>query len=138
MGGGEYNLGAAIQHLNEKAYPHYIKEKCGRCARAVRLAIEAGGINTEDHPISAKDYARYLTNWGFEQVSPKSYQAIPGDIRVIQPYPGGSPHGHIDMYNGSRWVSDFIENGFWPGLGYRTHQPSYTIFRWPKGSSITP
>jgi hypothetical protein len=51
-----------------------------------------------------------------------------GDIRVWQPYVGGSPSGHIDMYDGSQWISDFRENGDFPGQGYR-RDPDYQIFR---------
>lgn len=51
-------------------------------------------------------------------------------------YPGGTadpktgiPYGHIQMYNGSIWISDFKQGDFWPGKGYRKHQPHYEIFR---------
>lgn len=56
-------------------------------------------------------------------------QPMAGDIVVIQSYTGGSVHGHIQMYNGTQWVSDFKQSGFWPGSGYRKNEPSYSIFR---------
>lgn len=52
-----------------------------------------------------------------------------GDIIVIQSYVGGSVHGHIQIYNGTQWVSDFKQSGFWPGSGYKKNEPSYDIFR---------
>ena len=60
-----------------------------------------------------------------------------GDVAVIQGYPGGTadkngvPYGHIQMYNGNQWVSDFYQNHpFYPGKNYELYEPSYTIYRW--------
>jgi len=39
-----------------------------------------------------------------------------GDIAVIQPTSAGNCAGHIEGYDGSAWISDFIQSGFWPGL----------------------
>lgn len=124
-----YNIDNAVNYLNEHAYPQYSKATCGNCARAVRLAVEAGGVNTDLRPssFSAKDYGPYLEKWGFRPVNGSPER---GDVRVMQNYPGGSPHGHMDMYNGERWVSDYMQNGLWPGPGYREHKPIYQIYRW--------
>jgi len=35
-----------------------------------------------------------------------------GDIRVIQPI-SGHPHGHMQIYTGSGWVSDFKQTDQW-------------------------
>ncbi|NOU62284.1 RHS repeat-associated core domain-containing protein [Marinifilum caeruleilacunae] len=127
-----YDVNKAVNYINNNAFNNYVAGKCGKCAKAVRLAITAGGINTSNRPVSAKDYGSYLVKWGFTEVSIKNYTPLSGDIRVIQNYTGGSKHGHINMYNGSQWVSDFKENGFWPGPGYRKNKPSYKIYRWVK------
>ena len=51
----------------------------------------------------------------------------PGDTSDID----GIPYGHIQMYNGNIWISDFKQlRDFWPGSGYRTYQPPYVIYRW--------
>ncbi|MGP1350611.1 MAG: RHS repeat-associated core domain-containing protein [Hoylesella marshii] len=125
-----FNIGAAVAYLNAHAFATYIKGKCGKCAKAVRLSLEAGGIKTNPHPLSAKDYGSYLRKWGFTEIPTTDYMPIKGDIRVFQNYPSGSPHGHIDMYNGIKWVSDFIEQGDYPGRGYRIHHTPFNIFRW--------
>ena len=39
------------------------------------------------------------------------------------------PHGHIQMYNGEKWISDFRQNNFWPGSDYKNAKPSYVILR---------
>jgi len=98
-----YNIDKAVNYLND----HALDKSSGRCAYYVRQALEAGGINTNPHPVSAKNYGSYLSNWGFSTVSPSNYTPAKGDIGVIQPYPGGGPHGHIQMYNGNIWISDF-------------------------------
>lgn len=125
-----FNIDNAVNYLNGHAYPKYDKATCGKCAKAVRLSLEAGGINTSNRPNSAKDYGPYLQNWGFGTVDKTGYSPLKGDIRVFQNYTGGSIHGHINMYNGNQWVSDFFENGFWPGRGYRENNAAFTIYRW--------
>ena len=42
-----------------------------------------------------------------------------------------SPAGHMQMFDGSVWISDFKQNGFWAGPGYRTHKPAFKIYRHP-------
>ncbi|BDW93455.1 hypothetical protein MACH07_22870 [Flagellimonas marinaquae] len=134
-----YDFMLAIETLNANALPKYIKEKCGQCARKVREALNSGGLDTSDRPIypidgpnstySAKNYSQYLPTKGFSEVSSENYVPMAGDIVVIQSYTGGSVHGHIQMYNGEEWVSDFVQNDFWPGSGYKKNKPSYNIFR---------
>jgi len=86
QGGGGYNIDNAVNWLNDNS----LDKSVGRCAYYVRQALEAGGINTNPHPVSAKNYGPYLTKWGFSNVSNTSYSPAKGDIRVFQPYTGGS------------------------------------------------
>ncbi|MDQ2769612.1 MAG: hypothetical protein M3Y54_03835, partial [Bacteroidota bacterium] len=109
----------------------------GKCAAYVRQAFEAGGINTNPHPRSAKDYGSFLIGWGFHVVSSSiqagGYSAMRGDVAVFRGYGtnhSGAWNGHIEMYNGNRWVSDFKQNFFTPGPGYRAPPVPYTIYRW--------
>ena len=129
-----YDIDKAVNYLNDHAYPVYDKNNCGNCARAVRLAITAGGINTDARPKSksAKDYGPYIEEWGFSLVNEPNYLPVRGDVRVIQNHPEGSIHGHMDMYNGFRWVSDYMQNGTWPGPGYRKYKPTFQIYRWER------
>jgi len=121
----QYNLDAAITALNNNAQPKSV----GYCARYVRTALEAGGLNTSGRPGSAADYDGYLPTLGFNSVSSTNYTPQRGDIVVFNRF-NGHQHGHIQMYNGSQWVSDFRQSDFWPGSSYLTIQPNYTIFRW--------
>ena len=102
------------------------------CAKFVRLALEAGGVPTGGHPVFAKSYAAFLQLKGFETVGevPPAYRPLKGDVVVFESYPGGNPAGHIQMYSGSQWVSDFFQTApFWPGAAYETHKTPYTILR---------
>lgn len=116
----------SVEHLNRSARGHSI----GQCAKYVRGAVEAGGVILQRHT-SAKDYGSSLRKVGFGafSVAPSIY--IAGDVAIIQPIPG-HPHGHMTMYNGSVWISDFKQyNGLYPGPSYRKHKPAFTIYRYP-------
>lgn len=114
---------AAILHLNEHARPRSI----GRCAEYVRKAIEAGGLRLIRRS-SAKDYPHSLIVAGFVAVDTRHYQS--GDVIVIEPI-AGHPHGHIAMFNGTHWVSDFKQShGHYPGARYRTLAPTCTVYRY--------
>ena len=52
-----------------------------------------------------------------------------GDVVVIQNYPGGDVNGHIALYDGTRWVSDFKQRDIWAGPGYRANQPPLQVYR---------
>jgi len=116
-----WDIEAAISHLNSNAEPRSI----GYCARYVRQAMEAGGLSTAGRPGSAKGYVSYLPSIGYTKIDTSSY--LPGDIVVFDAVPGHK-HGHIAMWNGSQWVSDFKQNSMIVASGYRNG--SYHIFRW--------
>lgn len=95
----------------------------GICAKAVRLMLEAGGLNTTGRPKSAWQYVFFLPNIGFkhikslygknEQASWSMTAAQPGDIAVMS----HGEHGHICMFTGKQWLSDFPQNNMWPYSG---------------------
>jgi type VI secretion system secreted protein VgrG len=64
-------------------------------------------------------------------VSPDSYTPQKGDVAVF----AGSdahPHGHITIFDGKQWVSDFKQKNMSP---YRTAAPPVTIYRFPDNYS---
>ena len=131
--GNGFDVSNALIELNESALP----KSSAYCARYVRQALQAGGINTSNRPRSAKDYGPYLTRWGFHVVTSdiksNNYMAMRGDIAVFRGYgknPHGAWNGHIQMYNGNQWVSDFKQNHFTPGAGYSQPPVPYIIYRW--------
>ncbi|WP_435009924.1 hypothetical protein P12x_001137 [Tundrisphaera lichenicola] len=121
----EFNVEDAVAHLNSNAN----KKSSGKCAKYVREAIEAGGINLERHR-HAKDYDSSLEDAGFEPVTRDSnYQPQAGDVAVFE---GNKQHpsGHIQMYNGDKWVSDFEQKNYSPYRKKNT-TPDSTVYRHP-------
>jgi hypothetical protein len=120
-----WDVNKSISHLKGNAKPG----STGHCAQYVREAIEAGGFALARHD-SAKDYGPSLQSVGFIAV-PAGTVSRPGDIAVIQPIPG-HPHGHMAMFDGRNWISDFVQthpSAPYPGPTYRRLAPSYTVFR---------
>ncbi len=120
-----YSIRKAVIKLNTNV----ASKSLSKCAKYVRIAIEAGGLSTEGRPVSAKNYDKFLPKLGFTEISTVNYSPIKGDIAVIQSI-NGHPHGHICMYNGTQWVSDFKQRDMWPGSAYRKTPPRYNIYRW--------
>lgn len=118
-----WNKDVAISHLRSRALGHSHNE----CATFTREAITAGGIRLE-RTLNAKDYGPALLRAGFREVPPGS-TLLSGDVAVIQPYPGGNPSGHMTMYDGTQWISDFRQRSMYPGPGYRAAQPAFKIYR---------
>ena len=72
-----------------------------------------------------------LEKYGFKPLDPTpgaNYSPMKGDIVVIQETTA-SKNGHIAIYNGTNWVSDFKQPEFWPGPSYRSEHPPYKIYR---------
>lgn len=124
---GGYSVNKAVDYLVAHAAPSYSHDTCGHCARAIRLALEAGGLSTVGHPEDACDYDTFLPKLGFHVVSKQGYVPQKGDIIVLEAVPG-HPHGHIAMYSGSQWVSDFVQSDIWGGSAFRD-KADYTLFR---------
>jgi hypothetical protein len=125
VGSSAVNINAAVKYLDN----HAGEVSTAQCALAVRRALESGGAVINPHPREAKAYGPYLTVAGFREIDTKKYVPAKGDIVVIQNYEGGDPAGHIAMFNGSIWESDFKQRDMWAGPGYREMKPDYKIYR---------
>lgn len=145
-----WNNSASVSYINSHVEPRSI----GKCAAYVRRAVEAGGVKIKIPPprignsASACDYGSSFEAVGFKPVyfytgsGPTDTAVIPGqqagDVVVIQPI-DGHPHGHIALFNGTNWVSDFIQlRGFYPGQQYRNVKPAYILYRYSDNSSPAP
>lgn len=113
----------------------------GLCAKHVRLGLMAGDVPLQNWPENAREYKTYLPKYGFETVSSANTFDHPeqGDVCVLEPYPGGHPAGHICMWDGKQWVSDFGQRDFWGGPGWRDNLTSHVFMRHPscKGHSAS-
>jgi hypothetical protein len=108
---------------------HALTRSSHHCAMYVRQGMEASGINTGDRPRSgdAGDYGSFLLRHGAQTVPLDSYAPQVGDV-VVFDKTSQHPYGHIEMYDGHKWVSDFVQNSFSP---YRdaASTPPFTIYR---------
>lgn len=131
-----WDVNKAVEHLNKNAE----QASTDYCARYVKNAISAGGdIKAWPSIISAKDYGNALLDRGFQVLPPDSIFST-GDVAIIQgikktDFPVGEikkdhPHGHIAMFNGQQWVSDFKQdNGYYPGNDYHKAKPACVFYR---------
>jgi hypothetical protein len=115
--------------LSEWMDAHALTRSSHHCAMYCRLGLEAAGLNTADRPQSgdAGDYGPFLLRHGAQVVPQDSYVPQVGDV-VVFDKTSQHPYGHIEMYDGHRWVSDFMQNNFSP---YRDAEstPPFTIYR---------
>lgn len=122
-----FDISGAVRALGANARSRSI----GSCARYVRLALEGGGLDTMGNPVAAADYGPFLLRRGFVAVHGGAFVA--GDIAVLAAFTnqhGRHPYGHIQMFDGAQWVSDFKQREFWPGRDYREERPAYVVYRW--------
>ncbi|MDR2212629.1 MAG: CHAP domain-containing protein [Pseudomonadales bacterium] len=120
-----FDIDEAVSYARLHAKPQSIK----RCAEFTRKAIKGGGVDL-NRTESAKNYGPSLEQAGFIRVydSPQK-----GDVVIIQPYQGvtgSSVHGHMAIYDGFKWISDFAQNDIYPGQSYKQHKPPYQIYRY--------
>lgn len=130
------NIANAVKDLDRHAKGAPTKH----CAAFVREALQAGDLFINPHPVNARDYGPALMANGFGSMNMDKYVPAAGDIVVIQPYPSGKDAkgkaykgsdsaGHIAMYDGRRWVSDFVQRDMMGGPGYRKHATSFAVYR---------
>lgn len=112
-----------ISWLDSHAHLH----STHHCAASVRQGLEAAGIQTAGRPCDAGDYGQFLLQHGARAVDSQSYEPQAGDIAVFDKS-DEHPAGHIQVFNGQRWVSDFVQQSFSP---YRDQAstPPVTVYR---------
>ena len=117
-----WNPKEAAEYATQKAE----KKSVGLCALYIRKAIIAGGI-----PLyrggDAWSYKYLLPILGFEEVEEGADKKV-GDIVVFQPI-GGRKFGHIAIWNGKQWVSDFKQRSIIVHSDYRRKGCEYAVFR---------
>jgi len=125
------NAGGTLNktQLSDWMDAHALSRSSHHCAMYCRLGMEAAGLDTSDRPQSgdAGDYGPFLMRHGAQTVPPDSYVPQVGDVVVFNKT-DQHPNGHIEMYDGQHWVSDFMQNKFSP---YRDEMstPPFTIYR---------
>lgn len=94
------------------------------CAWYVMRAMQEGGCPIGILPAWAYRYA--LPLYGFKEVSKSGYIPKKGDL-VVFPAVGEHIFGHIAMWNGKQWVSDFKQKNLICATAYST--VSYKLYR---------
>lgn len=94
------------------------------CARGVSLGMDAGGLNTDYGKLTATgrpDYAGLYMGWlpkaGFYMLPDDTTDFQPGDICVTRgrgsrSKSDGKPMGHISMFDGKDWISDYFQRSY--------------------------
>jgi len=123
-GSSKMDVNAAASYADS----HAESSSGGACATYVRKALAAGGLTSfnTNHPEFAYQYGPFLMNAGFVQISSGGYTAQKGDVVVFQQVPGHDA-GHIAIYDGSQWVSDFKQPNFYVANAYKSG--TYTLYR---------
>ena len=128
-----WHVGRSIDYLLKNSNPKSTKS----CAGYVRRALIAGGIQAYGNPVAAQDYhfQNYLDKIGFvkvteleDKISQENYRPLPGDIAVMQAPTGNI--GHICMWTGENWASDFIQARMRPYSGKGNNPETCYIYRW--------
>ena len=116
------NITYAVIILSNNASNHSLNY----CARYVASALQLGGFVFEKQ----KSAYLYRTNgilekMGFIEIKkPSSFNK--GDISLTMNN-ADHPHGHIAMWNGSNWVSDFVQKSEYV---YKVNQPRIYYYRY--------
>ena len=118
----EWNPEKAAEYVTKNAE----NKSVGLCAKYVRKAIMAGGIPLYQGG-DAWSYKYLLPLLGFKEIEDVNDKKV-GDIVVFQPIVKRY-FGHIAMWNGKQWVSDFKQRGIIVHSDYRKDSCEYTIFR---------
>ncbi len=112
------------------------RKATGKCALYVRKALQAAQLNNyfAGGLGNANEMAPKLVNMGWLAVGQNVTNVRKGDIAIFQRTntPLGSKYGHIAIYNGSQWVSDFIQKSVQPNS---KDNLTYTLYRTRYGYS---
>ena len=118
----EWNPEKAAEYVTKNAE----SKSVGLCAKYVRKAIITGGIPLYQGG-DAWSYKYLLPILGFKEIGDVNDKKV-GDIVVFQPI-GKCYFGHIAMWNGRQWVSDFKQRSIIVHSDYSKDDCEYTIFR---------
>ncbi len=106
-----YDIKKACEYITENAAP---RSKTW-CAWHVMRAMHAGGCPI--YLLPAHCYSWLLPQFGFNEIDSDKFIPQKGDIAVF-PAVKGHFWGHIQMWNGKQWVSDFKQKSFYAAKGY--------------------
>ena len=124
------DINKAVNYLVNNAK----KQSTGWCAKYVANALEAAGFKFE-RQTSAYLYRTngILIKMGYREIGKQSSYAK-GDITVTDRN-AYYPDGHIAMWSGSQWISDFFQKSEYV---YPSNQPPVYYYRYDSDPSPSP
>lgn len=96
------NFDKFAETLRKRSEP----ESIHKCAKYVRIALEAAGANTSGSPVPASDWGPTLAKNGYKEIPAEFKSPQKGDIYIITKT-ASHKYGHIAGYDGNQWISDF-------------------------------
>ena len=115
-----WDVDAIVDCALKKAYRDPAQSK-GQCALYVRQALQAGDKNKtiKGGLGDAHDFLKSLPAIGWNKVGDKNtVTPQKGDVCVFPPYRDAKgklhPVGHVCLFTGSQWVSDFYQKTMYP------------------------
>lgn len=106
----------------ESMSAQHSKEKC---AKNIRIALQAAGADVSKHPVAASDWGHTLEKNGYKKIKPAFNRPQEGDIYIIE-RTNGHTYGHIAGYTGNGWFSDFRQKTY---AVYKEKDVKYSYYR---------
>lgn len=121
--GGDYGL--EVGKLWRIAKSHQDSTPRNRSASVVGDWLINAGFPIRKQA-NAVDYhrAKILDGGGWVWISTEEYEPLEADIAVFE----GANGGHIQVFDGSQWVSDYRQPDFYP-TGYSANSGNYYLYR---------
>lgn len=102
-------------------------KSAGRCALYVRIALQNAGYKVSGGLGHAWEYNKNMPRLGFSQISATNYVPQKGDVIVFDKTKK-HPWGHVQIFNGTHWVSDHTQRTISPYKARDSHG-TMTIYR---------
>jgi uncharacterized protein RhaS with RHS repeats len=125
------NVQKFVDFMNNQA--DGVTKSKGDCAQSVKRGLAAGfGVKSVPLSNGPHNYGPGLEKLGSRPID-KHSSLMPGDVMIFQPMQGRK-NGHIQMWNGTQWVSDYMQPNMkdgYPGPGsiYEKANPAYQLYR---------
>lgn len=129
-GSSSWDIDSIISTVLKRAH----KESTGKCALYIRVALQAGdtGKKIKGGLGDAWEYGNNLLKLGWTPIGNiMTCRPQKGDVCVFPKYnhlvTKGGIHGHVCIYTGTQWVSDFVQPTMYPSS--RNNTLPHTIYR---------
>lgn len=109
--GSETGMGNPMLNAMRYARQHAKSKSSGYCARFVANALQYAGIKFQRQPSAYMYHSNGIlkkAGFGLVSTSLSGYSPQPGDVCVVGRF-NNHKHGHICIYDGRNWISDFVQ-----------------------------